>query len=44
MPFGIQVVGRYRGDRMLLDACAALEKLFAADAELARPRPDLSVF
>jgi Asp-tRNA(Asn)/Glu-tRNA(Gln) amidotransferase A subunit family amidase len=44
MPFGIQVVGRYRGDRMLLDACAALEQMFEADAELARPRPDLSVF
>jgi Asp-tRNA(Asn)/Glu-tRNA(Gln) amidotransferase A subunit family amidase len=44
MPFGIQVVGRYRGDRMLLDACAALERLFESDPELARPRPDLSVF
>jgi hypothetical protein len=28
---------------MLLDACAALERLFEADAELAPPRPDLSV-
>jgi len=42
MPFGIQVVGRYRGDRMLLEACTALERLFEADPELARPRPELS--
>lgn len=44
MPFGIQVVGPYRGDRMLLDACTALERVFEADFELARPRPDLTRF
>jgi len=40
MPFGLQVVGRFRGDLPLLGAAAALESAFARRAELQRPRPD----
>ncbi|WP_454690231.1 amidase [Achromobacter aloeverae] len=42
MPFGLQVVGRFRGDHELLGAARALEQAFAAVPALARPRPDLS--
>jgi len=42
MPFGIQVVGRFRGDRQLLGAGRAMEKAFAGNPLLQRPRPDLS--
>jgi amidase len=42
MPFGLQVVGRFRGDRDLLDAAEAMEQAFAAIPGLARPRPDLA--
>jgi Asp-tRNA(Asn)/Glu-tRNA(Gln) amidotransferase A subunit family amidase len=41
LPFGIQVVGRYRGDAQLLRLAHSLERAMAADAELARPLPDL---
>jgi len=41
MPFGLQLVGRLRGDGALLAAARALEQVFAQDAALARPRPDL---
>ncbi len=41
MPFGLQVVGRFRGDRALLGAAHGMEQAFAAIAELRRPRPDL---
>jgi Asp-tRNA(Asn)/Glu-tRNA(Gln) amidotransferase A subunit family amidase len=41
MPFGLQVIGRFRGDRDLLDTAAALEQAFARIPGLARPRPDL---
>ncbi len=41
MPFGLQLVGRLRGDAALLSAAQALEAAFAADPTLARPRPDL---
>ena len=41
MPFGLQVVGRFRGDRELLGVGSALEAAFAAQPGLARPRPDL---
>jgi len=44
LPFGMQVVGPHRGDRFVLDACAALERRFEEDPALARPRPDLSPF
>lgn len=42
MPFGLQVVGPARGDKPLLDAALAMEQAFAANPELARPRPDLA--
>jgi amidase len=41
MPFGIQVIGRFRGDRDLLDAAEAMEQAFAAIPALQRPRADL---
>jgi Asp-tRNA(Asn)/Glu-tRNA(Gln) amidotransferase A subunit family amidase len=42
MPFGLQVVGRFRGDGELLDAAEAMEQAFAAIPALRRPRPDLN--
>ncbi|HEX2890619.1 MAG TPA: hypothetical protein VHP59_29525, partial [Vineibacter terrae] len=42
MPFGLQVVGRFRGDRALLGAAHAMEQAFEAIAALRRPRPDLA--
>ena len=42
MPFGLQVVGRLRGDAELLAAAHALEQALAADPMPARPRPDLA--
>jgi Asp-tRNA(Asn)/Glu-tRNA(Gln) amidotransferase A subunit family amidase len=42
MPFGLQVTGRFRGDRDLLDAAEAMEHAFATIPGLARPRPDLA--
>jgi amidase len=41
MPFGIQVIGRFRGDRDLLDVAEAMELAFAAIPALQRPRADL---
>jgi amidase len=41
-PFGLQVVGPRYGDRRVLEVCLALEKLFASNQELRRPKPDLS--
>jgi Asp-tRNA(Asn)/Glu-tRNA(Gln) amidotransferase A subunit family amidase len=41
MPFGLQVTGRFRGDRELLSAAHAMEHAFAAIPALRRPRPDL---
>lgn len=41
MPFGLQVVGRFRGDRVVLGATHAMEQAFAAIPALRRPRPDL---
>lgn len=41
MPFGLQVVGRFRGDLRLLAAAAAMEQAFAKTDELRRPRPAL---
>jgi len=40
MPFGLQVVGRLRGDAALLGAAAALEQAFEGDDALRRPRPE----
>ncbi|WP_420393938.1 amidase [Acuticoccus sp.] len=42
LPFGLQVVGAFRGDAALLDAAAALEAAFGSIDGLRRPRPDLS--
>jgi amidase len=42
MPFGLQVIGRIRGDVELLNAAEAMEHAFAGVAELRRPRPDLA--
>jgi Asp-tRNA(Asn)/Glu-tRNA(Gln) amidotransferase A subunit family amidase len=42
MPFGLQVIGRFRGDRELLDAAEAMEQAFARIPGLGRPRPDLT--
>jgi hypothetical protein len=41
MPFGLQAVSRFRGDRALLAASHAMEQAFNAIPELKRPRPDL---
>jgi Asp-tRNA(Asn)/Glu-tRNA(Gln) amidotransferase A subunit family amidase len=41
MPFGLQIVGPFRGDRALLGAAHALEHAFSAIAALRRPVPDL---
>lgn len=41
MPFGLQMIGAFRGDAALLAAAHAVEQAFAADGELARPEPDL---
>ncbi len=41
LPFGIQVVGRTRGDAQLLRIAHSLERVMAADPVLARPLPDL---
>jgi Asp-tRNA(Asn)/Glu-tRNA(Gln) amidotransferase A subunit family amidase len=41
MPFGLQAVGRFRGDRELLGVSHAIEQAFAAIPELRRPVPDL---
>ena len=40
MPFGVQVVGKRRGDLDLLAAAAALEDHLATLPGLARPIPD----
>jgi amidase len=42
MPFGVQVVGRFRGDVELLNAAEAMEAAFASIGGLGRPRPDLT--
>ncbi|MGZ8212672.1 MAG: amidase [Burkholderiales bacterium] len=42
MPFGLQVVGPFRGDRALLGAAHALEQAFSTIPALRRPVPDLS--
>jgi amidase len=42
MPFGLQVVGRFRGDREVLCASNAMEQAFERVAALRRPVPDLN--
>jgi Asp-tRNA(Asn)/Glu-tRNA(Gln) amidotransferase A subunit family amidase len=41
MPFGLQVVGRFRGDRALLATAHAMEQAFERVPALRRPLPDL---
>lgn len=41
MPFGLQVVGRFRDDHRTLGIGQSLEQAFAGIAELQRPRPAL---
>ncbi|MGI4776546.1 MAG: amidase [Janthinobacterium lividum] len=41
MPFGLQVVGRFRADRHTLGVGHAMEQAFANDVKLRRPRPDI---
>ena len=41
MPFGLQVIGRLRGDAALLAVAQALEQAFETTPVLRRPRPDL---
>jgi Asp-tRNA(Asn)/Glu-tRNA(Gln) amidotransferase A subunit family amidase len=40
MPFGLQLVGRFRGDLALLGGAQAMESAFAGRPLLRRPRPD----
>jgi Asp-tRNA(Asn)/Glu-tRNA(Gln) amidotransferase A subunit family amidase len=42
MPFGLNLVGRFRGDLELLSIGLALESAMADDATLARPLPDIA--
>ncbi|MFO1198414.1 MAG: amidase [Burkholderiaceae bacterium] len=42
MPFGLQVIGRLRGDAALLSAALALEQALAARPGLGRPTPDVN--
>jgi hypothetical protein len=42
MPFGMQLVGPFRGDRRVLDIAQALESAFVHDDALRRVAPDLT--
>lgn len=42
MPFGLQAVGRFRGDTQLLSISLALESAFAASELMRRPIPNLA--
>ena len=42
MPFGLQLIGRLRGDVALLGAARALEHAWGGDVSLRRPLPDLA--
>lgn len=41
MPFGLQVIGRFRGDGEVLGAAHAMEQAFKSIPGMARPLPDL---
>lgn len=41
LPFGLQIVGPFRGDRRVLAVGAGLQNAFIGNAELARPLPDI---
>ncbi|MEZ5730434.1 MAG: amidase [Burkholderiaceae bacterium] len=42
MPFGLQLIGRFRDDARLLRMALGIEQAFAADAMARRPVPDLA--
>ncbi|HEU0060468.1 MAG TPA: amidase [Hyphomicrobiaceae bacterium] len=42
LPFGVQVIGRFRGDVELVNAAEAMETAFASIGALRRPRPDFA--
>ena len=42
MPFGLQVIGRFRGDGEALGAAHAMEQAFKAIPGLARPLPNIA--
>lgn len=42
MPFGLQIVGPRGGDAKVLAVAAALERVFAGDTVMARPKPDIA--
>lgn len=42
LPFGLQVVGAFRGDLQLLGAAQGMEQAFAAKPGLRRPLPDVA--
>ncbi|MBU0893224.1 MAG: amidase, partial [Gammaproteobacteria bacterium] len=42
LPFGLQIVGRFRADRHTLGVGHALEQAFKGIGGLARPRPDIA--
>jgi amidase len=44
LPFGVQIVGPYRGDAFLLDVGEALESYFATKRDLSRPIADVTAF
>ena len=41
MPFGLQVIGRFRGDGEVLGAAHAMEQAFKRIPGLGRPLPDI---
>ena len=43
MPVGLQVIGPLFGDGKLIAAAGAIERAFAIDPALARPRPDAAM-
>lgn len=44
LPFGLQIVGPYRGDNFLLGACKSLEAQFQIKRDLMRPLADVTAF
>ena len=44
LPFGLQIVGPYRRDNLLLGACHAVEAYFQTKRDLVRPLADVTAF
>ena len=42
LPFGLQIIGRFRGDAELLDTAEAMEAAFAGTPDLQRPKPNMA--